>query len=57
MAAWIGLVPRQDSTGGKQKLGPNSKQADRYFGARHTSETPAERFNACVATGTREAVG
>jgi hypothetical protein len=21
-AAWIGLVPRQDSTGGKQKLGP-----------------------------------
>ena len=21
MAAWIGLVPRQDSTGGKQKLG------------------------------------
>ena len=25
-AAWIGLVPRQDSTGGKQKLGPISKQ-------------------------------
>jgi transposase len=24
-AAWIGLVPRQDSTGGKQKLGPISK--------------------------------
>jgi transposase len=21
-AAWIGIVPRQDSTGGKQKLGP-----------------------------------
>src|SRR5246127_1420829 len=30
-AAWIGLVPRQDSTGGKQKLGPISKQGDRYF--------------------------
>ena len=29
-AAWIGLVPRQDSTGGKQKLGPISKQNDRY---------------------------
>src|SRR5947207_8712139 len=29
-AAWIGLVPRQDSTGGKQKLGPISKQGDRY---------------------------
>jgi len=29
-AAWIGLVPRQNSTGGKQKLGPISKQGDRY---------------------------
>ena len=29
-AAWIGLVPRQDSTGGKRKLGPISKQGDRY---------------------------
>ena len=26
-----GLVPRQDSTGGKQKLGPISKQGDRYL--------------------------
>jgi transposase len=31
MAAWIGLVPRQDSTGGKQRLGPISKQGDRYL--------------------------
>jgi transposase len=30
-AAWIGPVPRQDSTGGKQKLGPISKQGDRYL--------------------------
>ena len=30
-AAWIGLVPRQDSTGGKPKLGPISKQGDRYL--------------------------
>ena len=30
-AAWIGLVPRQDSTGGKQKLGPISKQGGRYL--------------------------
>jgi transposase len=30
-AAWIGIVPRQDSTGGKQKLGPISKQGDRYL--------------------------
>ena len=31
MAAWIGLVPRKDSTGSKQKLGPISKQGDRYL--------------------------
>src|ERR1700738_1303471 len=30
-AAWIGLVPRQNSTGGKQKLGPISKQGDQYL--------------------------
>jgi len=30
-AAWIGIVPRQDSTGGKQRLGPNSKQGDQYL--------------------------
>ena len=31
MAAWIGLVPREGSTGGKQKLGPISKQGDQYL--------------------------
>ena len=31
LAAWIGLVPRQHSTGGKQKLGGISKQGDRYL--------------------------
>jgi len=30
-AAWIGLVPRERSTGGKRKLGPISKQGDRYL--------------------------
>jgi transposase len=30
-AAWIGIVPREGSTGGKQKLGPISKQGDRYL--------------------------
>ena len=30
-AAWIGLAPREDSTGGKQKLGPISKRGDRYL--------------------------
>jgi transposase len=31
LAAWIGLVPRQYSTGGKDKLGGISKQGDRYL--------------------------
>jgi transposase len=29
--AWIGLVPRQNSTGGKERLGSISKQGDRYL--------------------------
>ena len=31
LAAWIGLVPRQNSSGGKERLGPISKQGDRYL--------------------------
>ena len=31
LAAWIGLVPREDSTGGKTRLGPISKQGDPYL--------------------------
>ncbi|MCP4307194.1 MAG: IS110 family transposase [bacterium] len=31
MAAWIGLVPRQNSTGGKLRLGKISKQGDQYL--------------------------
>jgi transposase len=30
-AAWIGLVPRQSSSGGKARLGSISKQGDRYL--------------------------
>jgi len=30
-AAWVGLVPRQNSTGGKQRLGGISKQGNRYL--------------------------
>ena len=30
-AAWLGLVPRQHSTGGKERLGRISKQGDRYI--------------------------
>ena len=31
LAAWIGLVPRQNSTGGKIKLGSITKQGDQYL--------------------------
>lgn len=31
MAAWIGLVPKQHSTGGKPRLGGVSKQGNRYL--------------------------
>ena len=31
LAAWIGLVPRQHSSGGKERLGRVSKQGDRYL--------------------------
>jgi transposase len=30
-AAWIGLVPKQNSSGGKDKLGGITKQGDRYL--------------------------
>jgi transposase len=30
-SAWIGLVPKQRSSGGKDKLGSISKQGDRYL--------------------------
>jgi transposase len=31
LAAWIGLVPRQNSSGGREKLGSITKQGDRYL--------------------------
>ena len=30
-SAWIGLVPKQSSSGGKPRLGSVSKQGDRYL--------------------------
>src|SRR4051812_25174810 len=55
-AAWIGLVPRQDSTGGKQKLGPISKQGDRYLSRAQGADRRAgpacqSRQGAAVLTG------
>ena len=31
LAAWIGLVPKQHSTGGKERLSGSSKQGNRYL--------------------------
>ena len=31
LSAWIGLVPRQNSSGGKEKLGSISKAGNRYL--------------------------
>ena len=31
LAAWLGMVPRQNSTGGRTRLGRISKQGDRYL--------------------------
>lgn len=31
LATWIGLVPRQNSSGGKERLGSITKQGDRYL--------------------------
>jgi transposase len=48
-AAWLGLVPRQHSTGGKTRLGHITRQGDRYvrtllvLGARATLRTAARR--------------
>jgi transposase len=47
LAAWIGLVPRQHSTGGKERLGRISKQSNRHLrwllvaGAMLSSDMPA----------------
>ena len=35
LAAWIGLVPKQHSTGGKERLGGISKQGNRYLRGSH----------------------
>ena len=31
LAAWIGLVPKQNSSGGKERLGGITKQGNRYL--------------------------
>jgi transposase len=51
-AAWLGLVPRQHSTGGKQRLGHISKRGDVYLrtllihGARSVLQGTGKRLDA-----------
>jgi hypothetical protein len=40
-SAWVGLVPKQNSSGGKDKLGSISKQGDRYLRGPFTAGAPA----------------
>src|SRR5260221_6806343 len=40
-SAWIGLVPKQHSSGGKDKLGRISKQGDRYLRSPFTARALA----------------
>jgi transposase len=47
LAAWIGLVPREDSTGGKQKLGANFKTG-RPISQAHPGRWSLFRFAACT---------
>jgi transposase len=59
-SAWIGLVPKQSSSGGKQKLGSISKQGDRYLRGLFTAgalaviryaKTRRDLIHAASATG------
>jgi transposase len=40
-SAWIGLVPKQNSSGGKEKLGNITKRGDRYLRSLFTAGAPA----------------
>jgi transposase len=53
-SAWIGLVPKQNSSGGKQKLGGISKQGDRYLRSLFTAGALAViRYAKIYGTGHR----
>ena len=43
-SAWIGLVPKQHSSGGKDKLGSISKQGDRYLRSLFTAGACVIRY-------------
>ena len=43
-SAWIGLVPKQNSSGGKDRLGSISKRGDRYLRAESGRSSPLSAF-------------
>ena len=49
-AAWLGLVPRQHSTGGKDRLGPITKMGDRYVRKLLVIGATARLRSACRGT-------
>jgi transposase len=53
-SAWVGLVPKQNSSGGKDKLGSISKQGDRYLRSLFTAGALAViRYAKIYGTGHR----
>src|SRR5204863_3598432 len=51
-SAWIGLVPKQHSSGGKDRLGSISKKGDRYLRSRSTApENSSGLGSKSAATG------
>ena len=53
-SAWVGLVPKQNSSGGKDKLGSISKQGDRYLRSLFTAGALAViRYAKIHGTGRR----
>jgi transposase len=47
-SAWIGLVPKQHSSGGKERLGSISKQGDRYADLAKETYKPLEGYVAKI---------
>src|SRR3546814_2499228 len=45
LAAWIGLVPRQNSSGGKERLGGISRAANRYLRPMLVVDRKSTRLN------------
>src|SRR5262249_13765401 len=53
-SAWIGLVPKQHSSGGKDRLGSISKQGDRYLRSLFTAGAHSIiRYANCYSTKQR----